>query len=77
MTNVIAATITGAMDLQPVRSPCTNVCRIDARSGLCEGCRRTVDEITRWPLASEAEQLAILALLPDRPAPRKRLGVRW
>ncbi|WP_243450625.1 DUF1289 domain-containing protein [Sandarakinorhabdus glacialis] len=58
-------------------SPCTNVCRIDPKSGLCEGCRRTVDEITRWPLASEDERAAILAELPSRPASRKRLGVRW
>jgi predicted Fe-S protein YdhL (DUF1289 family) len=61
----------------PLRSPCINVCRIDRRSGLCEGCKRTVDEITRWPLASEAEQAAILADLPGREPPRKRLGVRW
>lgn len=60
-----------------LRSPCTNVCRIERRSGLCEGCRRTADEITRWPLASEAEQAAILAALPGRPQPRKRLGIRW
>ncbi len=60
----------------PVVSPCTNVCRIDRRSGFCEGCRRTVDEITRWPLASDAERRAILAELPARPQ-RKRLGVRW
>lgn len=59
-----------------VASPCTNVCRIERRSGLCEGCRRTVDEITRWPLASDTERRAILASLPQRPL-RKRLGVRW
>jgi len=59
-----------------VPSPCTNVCRIDRRSGWCEGCRRTVDEITRWPLADDAERLAILADLPSRPL-RKRLGVSW
>lgn len=60
-----------------LRSPCINVCRIDQRSGLCDGCRRSIEEITRWSLASEAEQAAILAELPGRPAPRKRLGVRW
>jgi predicted Fe-S protein YdhL (DUF1289 family) len=60
-----------------VRSPCNNVCRIDALTGWCEGCRRTVDEIARWSLASDAEQRAILAELPGREAPRKRLGVRW
>ena len=59
-----------------VRSPCTNVCRIDRRSGWCDGCRRTVAEIMAWPTASEAEQRAILAELPTR-SPRKRLGVRW
>ncbi|MFZ4688454.1 MAG: DUF1289 domain-containing protein [Polymorphobacter sp.] len=73
MTNAapdaIAATVT-------IISPCINVCRIDRRSGWCEGCRRTVDEITRWPLASDTERSAILAELPGR-IPRKRLGVRW
>lgn len=60
-----------------LRSPCINVCRIDRRSGFCEGCKRTVDEITRWPLASETDQAAILAELPGRELARKRLGVRW
>lgn len=60
-----------------LRSPCINVCRIHRRSGLCEGCKRTVDEITRWPYASEAEQAAILAELPARHLPPKILGVRW
>ncbi len=59
-----------------VTSPCINICRIERRSGLCEGCRRTVDEITRWPLASDTERRAILADLSQRPQ-RKRLGVRW
>lgn len=59
-----------------VVSPCTNVCRIDRRTGWCEGCRRSVDEITRWPLASDAERQAILDALPARSV-RKRLGVSW
>ncbi len=59
-----------------VASPCINVCRIERRTGLCEGCRRTVDEITRWPLANDTERRAILASLPQRPL-GKRLGVRW
>lgn len=49
-----------------VASPCTNVCRIDRRSGWCEGCRRSMDEISRWPHASDAERRAILAQLPGR-----------
>ena len=31
-----------------VPSPCISVCRIDAASGLCVGCLRTLDEIAAW-----------------------------
>jgi len=31
-----------------VASPCVNICKIDAVSGLCFGCRRTIAEIARW-----------------------------
>lgn len=51
-------------------SPCINICRMDAASGLCLGCARTLDEIARWAQASEAERRAILAALPAR---RERL----
>jgi predicted Fe-S protein YdhL (DUF1289 family) len=33
---------------EPVPSPCVSVCRMDAASGLCEGCFRTLDEIAAW-----------------------------
>lgn len=52
----------------PVASPCVNVCRMDARSGLCVGCARTLDEIARWGQAGDAERRRILALLPARRA---------
>lgn len=32
----------------PVPSPCISVCRMDEQTGLCEGCLRTLDEITQW-----------------------------
>jgi len=59
----------------PVASPCTNVCVIDRRSGWCNGCARSIDEIMRWPLANEAERAAIVDQLParrDALAQRKR-----
>jgi len=31
-----------------VKSPCTNVCRIDAPTGWCAGCGRTIGEIAAW-----------------------------
>ena len=73
MTNADSVAISGAVT---IASPCNNVCRIDERSGWCEGCRRTVDEIARWGSVDDDERAAILAELPGRVV-RKRLGVRW
>lgn len=47
-------------------SPCTGVCRIDAATGWCEGCRRTLDEIADWPMLSRGEKRAVLERLPGR-----------
>ncbi len=49
-----------------VASPCVNICTLDPRTGWCQGCARTMDEISRWPHASEEERRAILARLPAR-----------
>jgi predicted Fe-S protein YdhL (DUF1289 family) len=48
-----------------VPSPCVDICRLDAQ-GLCVGCRRTIDEITEWPRASEARRREILRELERR-----------
>jgi predicted Fe-S protein YdhL (DUF1289 family) len=42
-----------------VPSPCVNVCRMNPRTGLCEGCQRTIDEIMRWSSATEDMKRAI------------------
>jgi uncharacterized protein len=47
-------------------SPCTKVCVLDARTGLCRGCGRTRDEIALWGSLSEAQRLAIMAGLEAR-----------
>ena len=49
-------------------SPCTKVCTIDPRSGLCRGCGRTLDEIGRWMSLSESERNRIMTELPRRRA---------
>ncbi len=49
-----------------VASPCVNICRIDAVTGRCIGCRRTLDEIARWPVIDDAERQAILDRLASR-----------
>ncbi len=51
-------------------SPCINVCRMNERSGFCEGCFRTIDEIACWSGYTREEKLAVLAKLePRRRAP--------
>ena len=55
----------------PVDSPCINVCEVDTASGICRGCRRTIDEIASWGLYTPAQRLAIMTKLEHRPAPRK------
>jgi predicted Fe-S protein YdhL (DUF1289 family) len=49
-----------------MESPCTKVCTLDARSELCLGCGRTIDEIAGWAAMSEAERARIMAELPKR-----------
>jgi uncharacterized protein len=51
-----------------IESPCTNICTLDARSGLCLGCGRTVDEIARWAAMSADDRARIMAELPARRA---------
>ncbi len=41
-----ARTVEAAGDVVP--SPCISVCRINADSGMCEGCFRTLGEISGW-----------------------------
>jgi predicted Fe-S protein YdhL (DUF1289 family) len=50
----------------PVPSPCISVCRMDAASGLCEGCFRTLEEIAGWGRASDEEKRAVWKTLVRR-----------
>ena len=49
-----------------VASPCINICRMHAPTGLCEGCLRTIDEIARWSQMSEPEKRDVWKQLPLR-----------
>lgn len=61
----VAQTRDGELSSSVAKSPCIDVCRLDAR-GLCIGCRRTIDEIAEWPAASEARRREILRALALR-----------
>jgi prolyl-tRNA editing enzyme YbaK/EbsC (Cys-tRNA(Pro) deacylase) len=50
----------------PVPSPCTNVCRMNARTGWCEGCYRTIDEIATWSGLTDQAKRAVWEQLDER-----------
>lgn len=57
-----------------IASPCINVCKMDEVSGLCQGCFRTLEEITGWSRAPDDDKLTILAAVDRRRAERDPRG---
>ena len=55
-----------------VPSPCISICEMDRPAGLCRGCHRTIDEITRWSAMADHERMAVWQQLPARRAQRAR-----
>jgi len=49
-----------------VPSPCVGVCHIDDATGLCDGCQRTLAEITDWSSMRDRERLATWGLIEQR-----------
>ena len=47
-------------------SPCISICRLDAGSGLCEGCFRTGGEIASWSRASDADKRSLWKTIEQR-----------
>ena len=64
----MTARIDHAVTAGGVPSPCINVCRMDASSGWCEGCLRTIDEIAGWSLYDDDEKRAVWDALEARRA---------
>lgn len=60
------------MDIQfrAILTPCTGVCALDDE-GICMGCHRTTDEITRWGQMDDGERAQLMdSVLPEREARR-------
>jgi len=55
-------------DETEVSSPCVSVCVIDAPTGLCAGCYRTLAEIASWIDLSADERRALIRTLGERRA---------
>jgi predicted Fe-S protein YdhL (DUF1289 family) len=59
-----------------IETPCEKICVLDATSGLCRGCGRSLSEIERWTAYSDGERSRVMAELPGRLAAIKaRAGV--
>lgn len=50
----------------PVPSPCNSVCRMNPRTGWCEGCFRTIEEIASWSRMEDDEKRAVWIQLQQR-----------
>jgi predicted Fe-S protein YdhL (DUF1289 family) len=68
MTDIRSPYPFNPVTLDDVPSPCVEVCRMDARTGYCEGCLRTIDEIAGWSQFSADEKRGVLAQLDVRRA---------
>jgi predicted Fe-S protein YdhL (DUF1289 family) len=49
-----------------VETPCVKICTLDARSGICFGCGRSIDEIAQWTAMSPEQRRRVMAELPAR-----------
>lgn len=56
----------GRNDKNMVPSPCISVCRMDAVTGLCEGCFRTLEEIGLWSGMDDARRRAAWEQIAQR-----------
>ena len=60
------------MSEPPVASPCINVCRMNPRTGLCDGCLRTLEEIAAWSALDDDARRAVWQRLDERRAAARR-----
>ena len=54
---------------QAVPSPCVAVCQMQADTGWCWGCRRTLNEIAEWSLLDNSARRGVWALVALRLKP--------
>ena len=49
-----------------IESPCTGICQLNHKSGLCKGCNRTAEEIIGWIRSSDTDKKKILLKISNR-----------
>ncbi|MEC5398493.1 DUF1289 domain-containing protein [Uliginosibacterium sp. H1] len=60
-----------------VASPCIRHCCLDPDSDVCVGCFRTLDEITGWSQADDAQRAAVLQRCVARRADYQQRYPDW
>lgn len=53
-------------DDELLSSPCISVCRMSEKTGWCEGCFRTLDEITGWSHREPEAKKEVWRLIAQR-----------
>jgi len=49
-----------------IETPCIGICNLDATSGLCTGCGRSLDEIASWSRLTSEQRRKLMSELPAR-----------
>jgi predicted Fe-S protein YdhL (DUF1289 family) len=68
VADVVLAPRVSPSGADAVPSPCVNICRIDAATGWCEGCLRSLDEIAFWSRLDDGAKRAVWTQLALRRA---------
>jgi acyl dehydratase len=58
--------VNAAAEDDAVPSPCVDVCRMNAETGFCDGCFRTIDEIAGWSAYDSETRCAVLLRAQSR-----------
>lgn len=69
MKLIAARAVAASATAENVPSPCLSICRMDAATGLCEGCFRTLNEIGAWSRINDAAKRQVWAEIARRVTP--------
>jgi uncharacterized protein len=58
----------GQNGTEDVPSPCISICRVDADSGWCDGCLRTLGEISAWSRLDNDGKRGVWRIIEQRAA---------
>ena len=57
-------------------SPCISICKLNKSTGFCDGCFRTINEISEWPSMTDVERMSLLEILRQRQGFKRRVNRR-